>query len=61
MKHNQWDGYSKLSSRTIGMDAVDDFYMDHLFVDWNKTMQDKYILNIFQEGLIFGLDDCQFW
>jgi len=24
-------------------------------------MQDKYILNIFQEGLIFGLDDCQFW
>jgi len=41
------------------MDALDNFYTDHPFVDWYKTTKD--ILNVFQKRSVFGLDDYQFW
>jgi len=37
------------------MEALDDFYTDHPFVDWYMTTKD--ILNIFRKGSVFGLDD----
>jgi len=43
------------------MEALDDIYTDHPFVDWYMTTQDKDILNVFQKGSVFGLDDYQFW
>jgi len=43
------------------MDALDNFYTDQTFVDWYKTTRTKDIFNIFQKGLVFGLDDYQFW
>jgi len=43
------------------MDALDNFYTDHPFVDWYKQPKMKDILSIFQKGLFFGLDDYQFW
>jgi len=36
---------NKLSSTTKGVDAHDDFYIDHPFVDWYRATKD--ILNIF--------------
>jgi len=41
------------------MEALDYFYTDRPFVDWYMTTKD--ILNIFQKGSVFGLDDYQVW
>jgi len=35
------------------MDALDDFYTDHPFVDWYKTMQDKGHSQHFSKNIVF--------
>jgi len=47
----------KLSSTINGMNAFDNFYTDHPFVDYYKQTRTKEILSIFQKGSVFGLND----
>jgi len=51
----------KLSNTTNGLDALDNFYTDHMFVDWYKQRRTKDILSILQKRSFFGLDNYQFW
>jgi len=39
------------------MNAFDNFYTDHPFVDYYKQTRTKEILSIFQKGSVFGLND----
>jgi len=50
----------KFSSTTNGMNALDNFYTDHPFVDYYKQPRTKDILSVFQKGSVFGLDDYQY-